>query len=43
MRTIVIAFEILEDDEFVPKNCKRVTGHAIFYAKMEYVRKDRWQ
>ena len=43
MRTIGIAFEILEDDEFVPKNYKRVTGHAIFNAKMGFVMKARWE
>ena len=39
MHAIGIAFEILEDDEFVPKNCKRVTGHAIFDVKMDFTRK----
>ena len=33
IHAIGIAFEILEDDEFMPKNYKRVTDHIIFYAK----------
>ena len=42
MHRIGIAFEILEDDEFVPKNHKRVTGHTIFDVKMDFTRKARW-
>ena len=33
IHTIGIAFEILEEDEFVPKDYKSVTCHMIFDAK----------
>ena len=39
---IGIAFEILENDEFLPKDYKRVTGHIIFDIKMDFTRKFRW-
>ena len=41
MHAIGIAFDILENDEFVPNDYKRVTGQMKFDVKMGFARKTR--
>ena len=42
MHVIGTALEILENNEFVPKDHKKVTDHVIFDIKMDFTRKTRW-
>ena len=42
MYNIGVAFEILEDGKTAPAGYTKVSGHLIWYVKMDFTRKARW-
>ena len=42
MVNVGVAFEVLEEQRFVPIGWRKVTGHIIFDVKMDFTRKARW-
>ena len=42
MPNVLVAFEILEDDQPIPVGWKRSSGHLVFDIKMDFTRKARW-
>ena len=42
MHNVGVAFEILDNDQVVPKGWRPVTGHLVFDTKMSFERKARW-
>ena len=42
MKNVVVAFEILEEDQPVPIGWVQSSGHLVFDVKMDFTRKARW-
>ena len=42
MKNVMVAFEILEDDEVMPVGYSEITGHLVFDVKADFTRKARY-
>jgi len=42
MTNVSVAFEVLEEGEYVPVGWSKSTGHLIWDVKMDFTRKCRW-